>query len=343
MSTVVVTGGAGFIGSHLVRKLIGLGHKVHVIDNLSTGKAERVPSGAVLHIHDIRSPGAHDLIGLLSPFAVIHLAAQADVQQSIREPFDDMDVNIGGTLNMLNACRKGSVEKVIFASTSGVYGNLQKDILTEDDPVMPISFYGLSKLTAEMYIRLYSQLFGLPYGILRFANVYGPGQTAKGEGGVVAIFMDRLFTGRPLGINGDGNQTRDFIYVLDVADAIIAAMESKENGTYHVSTGTASTHVDKAHAVGMGVEFILEHLEGVFAYLLPELMVVYEIQAFGDRLRDLAKRVIFTGYIVPDRKGDSIGMGSEHRAFAAHRFQNGQRTAFHFRGIAHESPRVPYG
>lgn len=241
MSTVVVTGGAGFIGSHLVRKLIGLGHKVHVIDNLSTGKAERVPSGAVLHIHDIRSPGAHDLIGLLSPSAVIHLAAQADVQQSIREPFNDMDVNIGGTLNMLNACRKGSVEKVIFASTSGVYGNLQKDILTEDDPVMPISFYGLSKLTAEMYIRLYSQLFGLPYGILRFANVYGPGQTAKGEGGVVAIFMDRLFTGRPLGINGDGNQTRDFIYVLDVADAIIAAMNSNENGTYHVSTGTAST------------------------------------------------------------------------------------------------------
>ncbi|WP_163881512.1 NAD-dependent epimerase/dehydratase family protein [Paenibacillus favisporus] len=241
MNTVVVTGGAGFIGSHLVRRLASLGSQVHVIDNLSTGRAEKVPPEAVLHTLDIRSPDAYKMIVSIQPDVVVHLAAQADVQQSIRDPFLDMDINIGGTLNILNACREAKVRKVIFASTSGVYGNLQKDIMTENDPTHPISFYGLSKLAGEQYIRLYTSLFGLSHAILRFANVYGPGQTAKGEGGVVAIFMDRIHHDRQLVVNGDGNQTRDFIYVKDVVEALIAASSHPEDLTLHVSTGKAAT------------------------------------------------------------------------------------------------------
>lgn len=241
MNTVVVTGGAGFIGSHLVRRLASLGLRVHVIDNLSTGRAEKVPPEAVLHTLDIRSPDAYKTIVTIQPDAVVHLAAQADVQQSIRDPFLDMDINIGGTLNILNACREAKVRKVIFASTSGVYGNLQKDMMTERDPTLPISFYGLSKLAGEQYIRLYTSLFGLSHAILRFANVYGPGQTAKGEGGVVAIFMDRIRRERQLVVNGDGNQTRDFIYVKDVVEALIAACSYQESLTLHVSTGKAAT------------------------------------------------------------------------------------------------------
>ncbi|MET3850759.1 NAD-dependent epimerase/dehydratase family protein [Paenibacillus sp. OAE614] len=241
MNTVVVTGGAGFIGSHLGRRLASLGSQVHVIDNLSTGRAEKVPPGAVLHTLDIRSSDAYKTIVSIQPDAVVHLAAQADVQQSIRDPFLDMDINIGGTLNILNACREAKVRKVIFASTSGVYGNLQKGIMTENDPTLPISFYGLSKLAGEQYIRLYTSLFGLSHAILRFANVYGPGQTAKGEGGVVAIFMDRIHHDRQLVVNGDGNQTRDFIYVKDVVEALIAASSHPEDLTLHVSTGKAAT------------------------------------------------------------------------------------------------------
>lgn len=241
MNTVVVTGGAGFIGSHLIQKLVALGMIVHVIDDLSSGHADRIHPQAFLHIQDIRSTDAFQTICSLQPDTVFHLAAQADVQHSIREPLSDMDINVGGTLNILNACRKAGVRKVIFASTSGVYGDLQKGILTEDDPVLPISFYGLSKLTAEHYIRLYSHLFGLSYTVLRFANVYGPGQTVKGEGGVIAIFMDQLLKELPLSINGDGNQTRDFIYVKDVVEAITAAKERGAGETLHVSTGKGTS------------------------------------------------------------------------------------------------------
>ncbi|GAB6991494.1 NAD-dependent epimerase/dehydratase family protein [Paenibacillus pini] len=236
MKTVVVTGGAGFIGSHLVKGLIKQQYKVHVIDNLATGYQDRVHAEAELHVQDIRSSETWATICQIKPDTVFHLAAQADVQQSIKEPWLDMDTNVGGTLNMLGACRAASVRKFIFASTSAVYGNLQRDILHEDDPTSPLSFYGLSKLTAERYIDLYEQLFGLSYTILRFANVYGPGQTAKGEGGVIAIFMNQLHQDLPLTINGDGEQTRDFVYVQDVVQALIKAAELKDSDTLHVST-----------------------------------------------------------------------------------------------------------
>ncbi|MEF2967954.1 NAD-dependent epimerase/dehydratase family protein [Paenibacillus sp. M1] len=241
MKTAVVTGGAGFIGSHLVGMLIRRNVDVHVIDNLSTGHKEKVPQEAAFYEEDIRSDKARDLIRDIGPDAVIHLAAQADVGQSVNNPCFDMDVNVRGTINLLEACRLASVRKFIFASTSGVYGDLDKEILTELDPVKPISFYGLSKLAAEHYIRMYDKFFDIPYTILRFANVYGPGQNAHGEGGVIAIFMDRISKGLSLPVNGDGMQTRDFVYVEDVAEAIAAAVQFGNRDTIHVSTGVKTS------------------------------------------------------------------------------------------------------
>jgi UDP-glucose 4-epimerase len=232
----VVTGGAGFIGSHLVEELILQGAKVHVLDNLISGRLQNVHPLAVVHTEDIRSQEAKQIIMREKPDVIFHLAAQADVGRSICEPKYDADVNINGTINILEACRDASVKKVIFASTSGVYGNLQKDLISEEDLTRPISYYGLSKLTAESYIRLFHQHYGLAYTILRFANVYGPRQSAKGEGGVVAIFLDRIKKGMPFMIHGDGEQTRDFIFVKDVVRANIAAVDKGNQETIQVST-----------------------------------------------------------------------------------------------------------
>lgn len=237
----VVTGGAGFIGSHLVKGLLEGGAIVHVIDNLSSGIREHVAPGAVLHTEDVRSAEAKQIIASVKPEAVYHLAARADVQQSILAPAFDASVNITGTINTLDACKTACVNKIIFASTSGVYGNLEKERITERDPAIPISFYGLSKLTAESYIHMYSQLYCLSYTILRYGNVYGPGQTAKGEGGVIANFMERTIGNLPLYINGDGEQTRDFIYVGDVVRANLAAAHHADQETIHVSTGKSTS------------------------------------------------------------------------------------------------------
>jgi UDP-glucose 4-epimerase len=237
MQRILVTGGAGFIGSHLVSNLIQLGYEVHVIDNLSTGTIENVDRKAILHVHNITLPDTVQLIKTIKPKVIYHLAAQADVQSSILSPTHDADTNIRGTLHILEYCREHcNTTKVIFASTSAVYGQLQKDYITELDPTNPISFYGLSKLTAEGYMKMYHDFYHIPYTILRFANVYGPGQTAKGEGGVIAIFMDRLSKSLPLQIHGDGEQTRDFIYVGDVVQALIAAHKGGTAQTLHVST-----------------------------------------------------------------------------------------------------------
>ncbi|SFT29321.1 NAD-dependent epimerase/dehydratase family protein [Paenibacillus sp. BC26] len=242
---VVVTGGAGFIGSHLVKGLIERGADVHVIDNLSTGSMERVDPRAILHIEDVRFGRAKRIIASVKPDVVYHLAAQADVQRSIAHPNRDASINVGGTINMLEACIMAGVRKMIFASTSGVYGNLERERITEQDPTDPISFYAMSKLTAERYIRLYSRFYGLGYTILRYGNVYGPGQTAKGEGGVIANFIERTVKGLPLMINGEGLQTRDFIYVDDVVSANMAAAALGNNETLHVSTGlrTSISHL----------------------------------------------------------------------------------------------------
>ena len=238
---MVVTGGAGFIGSHLVNRLVNQGYEVHVIDNLTTGDPGRLHDEAVLHVTDVGSDQASAYIRLLKPDTVFHLAAQADVQRSIKAPDADAAANIMGTINLLDACRTANVRKMIFASTSGVYGELQKNRITEEDPVSPISFYALSKLAAERYIGLYGDFFGLEFTILRYGNVYGPGQTDKGEGGVVSVFGERLARSLPLNVYGDGNQTRDFIYVQDVVSANLAAIQKGEGEVVHVSTGRSTS------------------------------------------------------------------------------------------------------
>lgn len=236
MMKALVTGGAGFIGSHLVEELIAKGCKVHVLDNMISGYLEHIPPEVNLHVQDICSKEAKQLIIKEKPDIVFHLAAQADVGRSINEPQYDADVNIKGTINILEGCRDAKVKKLIFASTSAVYGNLQKEILSENDQTIPISYYGLSKLTAEFYIRIFSQLYDFPYTILRYGNVYGPRQTAKGEGGVVAVFLEKIKKGIPLNIHGDGEQTRDFIYVKDIVQANIAAINCGHHEIIQVST-----------------------------------------------------------------------------------------------------------
>lgn len=237
----VVTGGAGFIGSHLVDGLIARGDEVHIIDNLRSGRLENVHPQAVIHIEDVTGAKAGALILQIKPDVVFHLAAQADVTTSVLDPGLDETINISGTIRVLEACRLARVKKIIFASTSAVYGDIRKSPVSETDRTAPISYYGLSKQTAESYIRLYRRFYQLPYTILRYGNVYGPRQVAKGEGGVVAVFLNKLRKNEPLKIFGDGEQTRDFVYVRDIVRANIAAIDKGDGETIHVSTAQSTS------------------------------------------------------------------------------------------------------
>ncbi|WP_199623700.1 NAD-dependent epimerase/dehydratase family protein [Paenibacillus alkalitolerans] len=264
----IVTGGAGFIGSHLAEALVSEGAEVHVIDNLVTGNPEYVPPGAALHKLDIRQEETKEFIMSLQPDVVFHQAAQVDVQRSVRQPDYDAGVNIAGTVNILEACRLASVNKFIFASSCAVYGDQPVDMIREETRQQPISYYGLSKLTCEWYIELFHQLYGLSYTILRYANVYGPRQTAKGEGGVVAIFLQRLASGQPVTVFGDGEQTRDFVYVKDVVSANMAAVRKGDQQTIQVSTGIP-TSINK----------LVEMVRGIHG---EDIEVRYEPERPGD-------------------------------------------------------------
>ncbi|MBJ6362065.1 NAD-dependent epimerase/dehydratase family protein [Paenibacillus sp. GCM10012307] len=245
----IVTGGAGFIGSHLAAALALRGDQVTVVDNLASGNVKKVHPSANFQQLDIRSEEARQLVASERPDVVFHLAAQTDVQQSLQHSCYDADVNVRGTINLLEGCREAG-SKLVFASTSAVYGDLEKLQISEQDPARPISFYGLSKWAAESYIQLYSKLYGLPYTVLRFSNVFGPGQTAKGEGGVVAVFLERLKSGEPVSIHGDGGQTRDFIYVGDIVSALLAAATRGEGQTLHASTAVSVAVNELADLLG---------------------------------------------------------------------------------------------
>ncbi|WP_225445884.1 NAD-dependent epimerase/dehydratase family protein [Paenibacillus arenosi] len=237
MMRIIVTGGAGFIGSHVVEDLISNGHEVHVLDNFSTGSRDWLHPSALIHAGDIRRRAVVSLIHSIQPDVIVHLAAQADVKQSQENPYDDLAVNASGTIRLLQACTSLKNTHFIFASTSAIYGDQSHTTITENDSLQPSSCYGLSKWTAEQYIRLFSQQYELRSSILRFANVYGPRQTPKGEGGVIALFTDRILHNKPLLIHGDGEQTRDFIYVKDVSGAIQSVAEYHLYDTFNVSTG----------------------------------------------------------------------------------------------------------
>lgn len=258
---VIVSGGAGFIGSHLVDALIDRGIEVHIIDNLLSGQKGNINPQAQLHVVDICSEEASKVIMNIRPDAFYHLAAQADVGKSVQYPKYDGNINIIGTLNVLEACRRAKVGKFIFASTSAVYGNLNNELISEEEITVPASFYGLSKLTAESYIRLFYELYRQSYTILRYANVYGPRQLPKGEGGVVSVFLDRLQKGGHINVHGDGQQTRDFIYVKDIVAANIAALESGNQETIQVSTSQKTSVNDilslltEIHGISIQREF----------------------------------------------------------------------------------------
>jgi len=234
---VFLSGGAGFIGSHVAEKLIDQGHAVTIFDNLSTGLQENVQPKASFIFGDIRSNDIQKIFAEQRFDAVIHLAAQTGVPASIEAPDYDCDVNIKGTINLLEACRRTGVKRFIFASTAAVYGDVKQVPVTETALTSPTSFYGLSKLTVEKYLALYQAQFGLDYVVLRYANVYGERQGEGGEGGVVSIFVRKIFHGEPVMIFGDGGQTRDFIYVGDVAAANCQALLTNHpNQIYNIST-----------------------------------------------------------------------------------------------------------
>jgi UDP-glucose 4-epimerase len=234
----VVTGGAGFIGSHLVDALVARGDDVTVVDDLSTGRREQVNPSARLVERDVRQPLE------LEAELVFHLAAQADVGTSVERPAFDAEVNVVGTVNVLEAAR-ASGAAVVFASTGGaIYGDVEAPA-TEDDPLRPVSPYGIAKLAAEAYLDGWNRIHGLPAVACRFANVYGPRQSATLEGGVIAIFLERLGDGRETVIFGDGEQTRDFVHVADVVRALLLAA-GRERGVFNVGTGI-ETSVNELH------------------------------------------------------------------------------------------------
>jgi UDP-glucose 4-epimerase len=250
---VLLTGGAGFIGSHVAEALLERGHEVAVLDDLSSGKRENIPEGAVFYEMDIRS-GCPRVFEEFRPEALLHQAAQMDVRRSVREPAFDADINILGTIRFLQNCVEHEVGKVVFASTGGaIYGEQLEFPATEDHPQYPVSPYGVSKLAAERYLHYYRVQYGLHYVALRYSNVYGPRQDPHGEAGVVAIFCGNLAAGRSSTINGTGEKTRDYVYVEDVARANVLALENEApSGAYNVGTGV-ETSVNGLYELLLGI------------------------------------------------------------------------------------------
>lgn len=234
---VLITGGAGFIGSNVADLLIKEGHRVVVLDNLSQGKRENIDSSVTFYLCDILDLDKLNSIFIEEePEVVIHNAAQIDVQTSLKEPALDSEINIKGTINILECCKSFGVKKIIYPSSAAVYGNPIYLPVDEKHSVSPISFYGISKHTPEHYIKTYADLYGIKYTIFRYANVYGIRQDPKGEGGVISIFIDKFLKGDSIVIFGDGEQTRDFIYVKDIAKANLLALNSGDNMILNIST-----------------------------------------------------------------------------------------------------------
>lgn len=235
---ILVTGGAGFIGSHIVDLLVESGCRVAVVDDLSTGRFENINPGVNFYRVSVEKDELVEVVKREKPDVVFHQAAQADVQRSLKDPIADAKTNILGIINLLETCRRFNAGKVIYASSAAVYGNPVSLPVDENHPVKPQSPYGASKYITEHYLRIYSELYGIRHTILRYANVYGPRQDAAGEGGVVSIFVDRYLKGESPQIFGDGEQTRDFIFVKDVAAANLAAINRGDGMVLNISTGT---------------------------------------------------------------------------------------------------------
>jgi len=269
MPTVLITGGAGFIGSHVAERFLAEGWALHIVDNLVTGKRENVPPAATFHELDIRSAAAAALITKVRPTAIMHLAAQMDVRRSVADPVFDAETNVVGSLNLLEGVRASSPRtRVVFASTGGaIYGDFTTPPNVETYEKDPESPYAISKLAVEHYLAYYGRVHGLEAASLRFGNVYGPRQDPHGEAGVVAIFCGRLLEGRALTIFGDGTQTRDYVYVADVADATFRAATRDlpkpgklDERAFNIGTGvgTSVTKLAESLSRAAGREPVLE-------------------------------------------------------------------------------------
>ncbi len=254
---ILVTGGAGFIASHVVDRYIKLGHQVAVIDDLSTGRRENLNAEAKFYEVDITDADALEVaFQAEEPELVNHHAAQMDVRRSVEEPLFDARVNILGSLNVIHSALRAGTKKVIYASTGGaIYGELEYSPADENHPVRPLSPYGISKHAVEHYLHLYRTLEGLSYTVLRYANVYGPRQNPHGEAGVVAIFGKRMLAGEQPTIFGDGTDTRDYVFVGDVAEANCLALEAGEGEIFNISTGRETPVQEIFDAVAQAAGF----------------------------------------------------------------------------------------
>jgi len=273
---ILVTGGAGFIGSHIVDQLILAGHDVVVLDDLSSGSLQNVNPKATFINLNILDRSLGEVFERERFAVVIHLAAQTIVASSLERPDVDAQVNVLGTLQVLEGCRQTGVERIIFASSAAVYGDVSILPVPEEAPKQPTSFYGLSKLTAERYIQMYHELYGLHYMILRFANVYGERQGDSGEGGVVSIFARKMHRQEPMTVFGDGLQTRDFVYVGDIAAANVQAINSQDpDRILNISTQT---------------EISVNQLASLFAEVSGrETPITYQPAREGDILRSMLR------------------------------------------------------
>jgi UDP-glucose 4-epimerase len=251
----LVTGGAGFIGSHLVDALLARGEEVHVLDNLATGSRANLASAAELHDLDIRDDALEQIVERVRPEVVFHLAAQADVGTSVERPLFDADVNVMGTVRVLEAVRAIDARVVFTSSGGAIYGECERPAREDDEPE-PLSPYAASKLAGEAYLGTWNRLYGTSHATCRLGNVYGPRQLPTLEGGVIAIFLDRLRDGRETEIFGDGSQTRDFVYVGDVVAALLAAGASPVRGVFNVGSGVATSVLElhRLCAAAAGVE-----------------------------------------------------------------------------------------
>lgn len=276
MQTILVTGGAGFIGSHLVDRIIANGDRAIVVDNLSTGNHNNLNDEAIFYNMDVMNTELSKVFKNEKPDYVYHLAAQSNVTTSIENPEYDANINILGTINILNLCKQYSIRKIIYSSSAAVYGTPFYLGIDENHPINPNSFYAISKYTSEQYIKIFSRLYGIDYTILRYANVYGPRQNYISEGAVIASFINKLLKNEQPIIHGNGKQTRDFIYIKDVIEANIMALSKGNGQILNIGTG-----------VGISINKLLEIIsDEIGSNIVPK----YTENRFGD-IRDSFFRV----------------------------------------------------
>ena len=277
MEKVLVTGGAGFIGSHVTEELLKAGYEVAVVDHLGSGQRSNIADAAIFYELDIVSTALRTIFEDFHPSVVVHLAARSNVPDSIQNPKLDAQNNILGTLQVLENCRDFHVRRIVYSSSAAVYGQVRHLPITEETPPAPLSPYGISKWTGEQYIELFCHLHGISSLILRFANVYGPRQNMATEAGVISVFIENLINGDSPIIYGDGYQTRDFVFVQDVARAVRQSVESEQSGIYHVSSGKEES-----------VKNILEHIKALMNTSIPP---IYQPEKPGDIYRSCLSNI----------------------------------------------------